>query len=98
LTTAGDQEIDRVIGNARDSVIDQPIIVEGYSNQASAADGMATSRSRSLIIARYLEKRFHLSAKNIGVMPMNATAPPSSGKNSWDGACIVVLASTTGTR
>ena len=92
LSAAGEQEIDQVIGTSEDSVIDQAIIVEGYSNQASAANEMVTSRSRSLIVARYLEKRFHLSAKNIGVMPLNATAPPSSGKDSWDGACIVLVA------
>ena len=84
--------IDQVIGTTKDSVIDQAIIVEGYSNQVSAADEMVTSRSRSLIVAHYLEKRFHLSAKNIGVIPLNATAPPSSGKDSWDGACIVLVA------
>jgi phospholipid/cholesterol/gamma-HCH transport system substrate-binding protein len=92
LTAAGEQEIDHVIGANEDSVIDQPIIVEGYPDQASAATEMVTSRSRSLIVARYLEKRFHLSPENIGVMPLNATAPPSSGKRSWDGACIVLLA------
>ena len=92
LSTAGEQEIDQVIGANEDSVIDQPIIVEGYSDQASTANEMVTSRSRSLIVARYLEKRFHLSDKNIGVMPLNATPPPSSGKNSWDGACIVLVA------
>jgi phospholipid/cholesterol/gamma-HCH transport system substrate-binding protein len=92
LSAAGEQEIDQVIGANEDSVIDQPIIVEGYSNQASAANEMVTSRSRSLIVARYLEKRFHLSAKDIGVMPLSATAPPSSGKDFWDGACIVLLA------
>jgi phospholipid/cholesterol/gamma-HCH transport system substrate-binding protein len=92
LSAAGEQEIDQVIGTTKDSVIDQPIIVEGYSNQASAANEMVTSRSRSLIVARYLEKRFHLSAENIGVMPLNATAPSSSGKDSWDGACIVLVA------
>jgi phospholipid/cholesterol/gamma-HCH transport system substrate-binding protein len=94
LSAAGEQEIDEVIGANEDSVIDQPIIVEGYSNQASAANEMVTSRARSLIVARYLEKRFHLSAENIGVMPLNATAPPASGKQSWDGACIVLVANT----
>jgi hypothetical protein len=83
---------------AKDSVIGQQIVVEGYSNQPSAADEMATSRSRSLIVAHYLEKRFHLNPKNIGLMPMNATAPPSSEKDSWDGACFVLLASTTSTK
>jgi hypothetical protein len=31
-------------------------------------------------------------------MPLNAAAPPSSGKDSWDGACIVLLAGTAGTK
>jgi phospholipid/cholesterol/gamma-HCH transport system substrate-binding protein len=92
LSAAGEQEIDQIIGAAKDSVFDKPIVVEGYSNQASVAEEMATSRSRSLIIAHYLEKRFHLNAKNIGLMPLNATAPSSSGKDSWDGACIVLVA------
>ncbi|MGA3092116.1 MAG: MlaD family protein [Terriglobales bacterium] len=92
LSAAGEQAIDQVIGTAKDSVIGQPIIVEGYSNQASPANEIVTSRSRSLIVAHYLEKHFHLSAKKIGVIALNATAPPSSGKNSWDGACIVLVA------
>jgi phospholipid/cholesterol/gamma-HCH transport system substrate-binding protein len=98
LSAVGEQQIDQVIGAAKDSVMDQPIIVEGYSDHASAADEMATSRSRSLLIAHYLEKRFHLSAKNIGLMPLNGTAPSSSGKDSWDGACIVLLAGIRGTK
>jgi phospholipid/cholesterol/gamma-HCH transport system substrate-binding protein len=91
LSATGEQEIDQIIGVAKDSVFDEPIVVEGYSNQATVAEEMATSRSRSLIVAHYLEKRFHLNAKNIGLMPLNATAPSSSGKDSWDGACIVLV-------
>jgi predicted ABC-type transport system involved in lysophospholipase L1 biosynthesis ATPase subunit len=97
LSAVGEQQIDQVIGAAKDSVMDQPIIIEGYSNHASAADELATSRSRSLLIAHYLEKRFHLSARNIGVMPLSGTAPSSSGKDSWDGACIVLLPGIKGT-
>jgi phospholipid/cholesterol/gamma-HCH transport system substrate-binding protein len=92
LSAAGQQQIDQIIGTVKNSVIDQPLIVEGYSNQALAGDEMVASRSRSILVARYLEEHFHLSARNIGLMPLNATAPPSSGKNSWDGACVVLLA------
>jgi phospholipid/cholesterol/gamma-HCH transport system substrate-binding protein len=92
LSAAGEQEINQLIGEHTDSVTGQPIIVEGYSNQASPANEMVTSWSRSLIVAHYLEKHFHLSAKEIGVIALNATAPPSSGKESWDGACIVLVA------
>jgi len=98
LSAVGEQQIDQAIGAAKDSVMDQPIIIEGYSNHASAADEMATSRSRSLLIAHYLEKRFHLSARNIGLMPLSDTAPSSSGKDSWDGACIVLLPGIKGTK
>jgi hypothetical protein len=93
LSAAGEQEIDQVIGSAKDSVIGQQIVVEGYSNQPSVADQTAASRSRSLIVAHYLEKRFHLSPQNIALMPPNAPTPPSPGKD-WDGACIVLLADT----
>jgi phospholipid/cholesterol/gamma-HCH transport system substrate-binding protein len=91
LSAAGEQQIDQIIGTVKNSVIDQPIIVEGYSNQSSAAGEMASSRSRSILVARYLEKRFHLNPRNIGLMPLNATAPASSGKSSWNGACVVLL-------
>jgi hypothetical protein len=74
------------------------LVSQGILAVPSVADQMAASRSRSLIVAHYLEKRFHLSAKNIGLMPLNAAAPPSSGKDSWDGACIVLLAGTAGTK
>jgi phospholipid/cholesterol/gamma-HCH transport system substrate-binding protein len=97
LSADGEQQIDQVIGAAKDSVMNQPIIIEGYSNHASTGDEMVTSRSRSLLIAHYLEKRFHLSVKNIGLMPLNSTAPSSSGKDSWDGACIVLLTGIKGT-
>ncbi len=93
LSPAGEQQIDQIIGTVKNSVIDQPIIVEGYSNQALAADEMVVSRSRSILVAHYLEEHFHLSARNIGLMPLNATTPASSGKSSWNGACIVLLAS-----
>jgi hypothetical protein len=92
LSASGERQIDRIIGASKNSVVDQPIIVEGYSDQASAAGEMAASRSRTILLARYLEKRFHFNARNIGLMPLNATAPASSGKDSWDGACIVLLA------
>jgi phospholipid/cholesterol/gamma-HCH transport system substrate-binding protein len=91
-SAAGEQEIDRVTGTARDSVIDQPILIEGYSNRASAPHQVATSGSCSLIVAQYLKRRFHRSAKNIRLMPWNAAAAPSSGKASWGGAWIVLLA------
>jgi len=92
LSEAGKMQIDQFIGQAKDTILDRPLVVEGYSDRASAADQIATSDARSVLVAHYLELRFHLSPANIGIMPLNATPPPSSGKNSWNGACIVLLA------
>jgi phospholipid/cholesterol/gamma-HCH transport system substrate-binding protein len=92
LSEAGAMQIDQIIGAAGESASERPMVVEGYSNTGSTADQMVVSRSRALLVARYLEKRFHISAKNVGVMPLNANPPQASGKSSWDGASVVFIA------
>jgi phospholipid/cholesterol/gamma-HCH transport system substrate-binding protein len=91
LSPAGKQQIDQMVGNLRDSVVDVPMVIEGYASQVSPADQIALSRARSLLVAHYLEDRFKLHGKNLGVMPLNDAAPSYSGKTNWDGACIVIL-------
>jgi hypothetical protein len=60
-----------------------------------------TIHSRELLAKTVVERgsalkataaAFNVSAKNVGIMPLNATPPPSSGKTVWNGACIVLLA------
>jgi phospholipid/cholesterol/gamma-HCH transport system substrate-binding protein len=87
LSEVGKMQIDQFIGAAGESVMTRPIVVEGYANQTSPAEEMIVSRSRSLLVSVYLEKRFHLAAKNIGIMPLEATPPVSSGKSSCHGSC-----------
>lgn len=93
LTEAGKQQIDGIVGDEKDGIIDRPIVIEGYSGNSLPQEQLLDSRSRSLLIAHYLEKRFHLRSQDIGVMALNATPPQNSGKSQWDGAVIVVLAS-----
>jgi len=92
LSPAGRLMIAQVLGNLDDSAINQPILIEGYSTQTSPVEQLVLSRARMLLVAHFLELHFHLNSKNIGVMPLNATPPPSAGKSTWDGACIVILA------
>jgi phospholipid/cholesterol/gamma-HCH transport system substrate-binding protein len=91
LTPAGKQQIDQMVGNLRDTVVDAPMIIEGYASRVQPADQIALSRARSLLVTHYLQDRFKLHGKNLGVMPLNDTAPAYSGKTNWDGACIVIL-------
>jgi phospholipid/cholesterol/gamma-HCH transport system substrate-binding protein len=94
LSPAGRLMVAQVLGNLDDSAINQPMVIEGYSTQASGVDQLVLSRSHMLLVAHYLELHFHLNSKNIGVIPLNATPPPAAGKSTWDGACIVILAGT----
>ena len=92
LSPAGRLMVAQVLGNLDDSAINQPMVIEGYSTQTSPVEQLVFSRAHMLLVAHYLELHFHLNSKNIGVMPLNATPPPSAGKSIWDGACIVILA------
>jgi hypothetical protein len=57
------------------------MVIEGYSTQTSPVEQLVLSRAHMLLVAHYLELHFHLNSKNIGVMPLNATPPPSAGKS-----------------
>jgi phospholipid/cholesterol/gamma-HCH transport system substrate-binding protein len=91
LSVEGERQIDQIIGKEKDAIMDEPLVVEGYSSQETGANEIIASRSRSLLVAQYLEKHFHLRSMDIGIMPLNATPPSKSGKVTWDGACIVFL-------
>jgi phospholipid/cholesterol/gamma-HCH transport system substrate-binding protein len=94
LTTTGQQQIDRLVGDLGDGVIDHPIIIEGYSTSGPAAEQINESRTRSILVARYLEKRFHLRPQDIGEIPLGSTPPSALGRPSWNGVCLVILAKT----
>ena len=91
LSDAGKQQIDQIVGNVKDSILMQPIIVEGYSNDADAATQMTFSSERALLVDHYLVQHFHLHSNDIGVVSLNSRPPQSSGKNLWDGASILLL-------
>jgi len=92
LTAEGKRQIDQTIGQEKQTIVDESLVVEGYSSQVTAPNEVINSRSRPLLVAQYLEEHFHLKSTDIGIMPLNATPPPNSGKDTWDGACIVFLA------
>ncbi len=91
LSDAGKQQIDQIVGNVKDSILIQPIIVEGYSNDADAATQMTLSSERALLVDHYLVQHFHLHSNDIGVVSLNSRPPQSSGKNLWDGTSILLL-------
>ncbi len=92
LTLKGQQQIDSFVGNEGPSIVNSPVVIEGYSKARTSSDQLIESRERAILVRDYIEKRFHLSSKNVGFIALQSNPPPATGKTSWGGACIVVLA------
>ena len=69
----------------------RPIIVEGYANSGVAADQLRLSRNRAQAIRQYVQERFEIDPRDLGIVPMKSSPPRELGRASWDGVCIVVL-------
>jgi len=91
LSVEGQAEIDQIAGHAGDGIMELPIMIEGYSTAPLAYEQIAFSNAHSLTVAHYLEKRFKLHSANIGTISLDTKPPQGSGKDSWNGACIVFL-------
>ncbi|MDQ2842592.1 MAG: MlaD family protein [Acidobacteriota bacterium] len=91
LSAEGRQQIDRLVAQLP-NVYGSPLLVEGYSDSGSAAENLIVSRRRAVLVRKYLQVRFHLQPKNLGVIALSSTPPASAGKSTWDGACLVLLA------
>jgi phospholipid/cholesterol/gamma-HCH transport system substrate-binding protein len=74
-----------------DSVVGSPIVIEGYSDGDSAANRLALSRGRAVIVRQYLQNHFQLNPGNLGAVSMMNLPPSGADRQTWDGICIVVL-------
>jgi len=74
-----------------ESVVASPIIIEGYSDSTSFADQLAIARSRSIAVRQYLQNHFQLNPANLGAVSLMNLPPRESGRQTWNGICIVVL-------
>jgi phospholipid/cholesterol/gamma-HCH transport system substrate-binding protein len=91
LTTQGKDLLNRTVVQYGDSAVESPIVIEGYSAGGNAADQLASSRNRAIIVRRYLQMHFQLDPGNLGAVPMMNVPPSGLDHPTWDGICIVVL-------
>lgn len=93
LTLQGKSLLDTALSQYGSSVIDSPIVVEGYSGSESVAERVATSRNRSILVRRYLQTRFQLDPNNLGAVAMENRPPTGLDHPTWNGVAIVILKS-----
>jgi phospholipid/cholesterol/gamma-HCH transport system substrate-binding protein len=73
------------------SIIDSPVVIEGYWNGPDPADQIRFSRRRAMLVRQYLQTHFQLQTSKIGLVPMKNRPPDGAGRRTWDGICIVIL-------
>jgi phospholipid/cholesterol/gamma-HCH transport system substrate-binding protein len=93
LSGKGQIQVDQIVGNEGDAILELPIMIEGYSTAPVPYQQILLSSAHSAAVAHYLEKRFKLQSANLGTISLDAKPPRASGKDLWDGACIVFLSS-----
>ena len=91
LSPHGKALLDDTLARYGDSIVEQPIVVEGYWGGDNTADQIIFSNSRANLVRQYLHSHFQLDLGNLGAVPMRNLPPSRTNHPSWDGICIVVL-------
>ena len=89
LTAGGKALLDSAIERAGNSIVESPIVIEGYWDGEGRADELAFSRSRALLVRQYVQAHFQLDPGNVGAVSMMNLPPPGLDHPTWDGICIV---------
>jgi phospholipid/cholesterol/gamma-HCH transport system substrate-binding protein len=91
LSAAGRLQIDNQVSPVVESLAGDVIIVEGYSLYGTPDEQFVTSRRRADLVRLYLAVHFHIRHSDLGIVPLLSTPPQGSGRESWDGAAIMLL-------
>jgi len=90
LSAAGQAALNGAMAESGDSILESPMIIEGYCGGHST-DQLRISRGRAILVRQYLQTQFQLDSSNLGIVAMKSLPPNGVGRATWDGICIVVL-------
>lgn len=93
LTDEGKAILDKAMSGLTPYLPNNPVVVEGYSTKGAPDQQYLESRQRALAARAYLQQKFHLDPKRAGVMPFGAHPPKGTGRQTWDGLCLVLVES-----
>jgi hypothetical protein len=91
LSAQGRVQLDQAMSEFVPNLPNSPIMVEGYSNQGSPDEQFRESQLRAATVQQYLQTRFQLNPKLVGMIPLGDSPPESSGKKDWNGVSLVLL-------
>ncbi len=93
LTPQGPSILDQALSGLVRYLPNNPIMVEAYSPTGARDQQYLSSEQRGDEVRRFLESRFQVDSKWIGVMPFENQPPKHAGKKTWNGISVVVIQS-----
>lgn len=93
LTSVGQSEIDRALSQVAGYLPNNPVMVEGYSEDGSSAERYLTAMQRATDVKQYLESHFELKPGLVGTIPLDDRPPAGSGPETWNGVCLALVVS-----
>jgi outer membrane protein OmpA-like peptidoglycan-associated protein len=88
LSPQGRGSIDAAVGQLNE-IYGKPLIVEGYASGLSPSEELIQSRRRATLVQTYLQLRYHIQPKDIGIVALRSTPPSATGKTTFDGVSLV---------
>lgn len=91
LSQQGRAFLDQALSQYGDSMLDDPMVVEGYASGGSISLNVDHSRERAVAVRNYICEHFHLATLGIGAVALDDRPPHAAGRTAWDGVSIVLL-------
>ena len=91
ISASGGEYLKQALAQFGDLIVDNPIMIEGYSDADTVSDQLLLSRRRAILVRQYLYTRFQVDAGQMGVVSLRNTPPQGFGKTNWNGVCLVIV-------
>jgi len=91
LSPQGKAVLDQALSQYGDSMLDDPMVVEGYASGGSISQNVDRSRERAVAVRLYICEHFHLATLGVGAVALDDQPPNGAGRSTWDGVSIVLL-------
>jgi phospholipid/cholesterol/gamma-HCH transport system substrate-binding protein len=94
LTYKGRALLNVAVAQYGAAILQSAVVIEGYSDTADAAQRLATSRTRAILVRNYVQSHFQLEPTTIGSVALENRPPAGVDRADWNGIAIVVVKSS----
>jgi phospholipid/cholesterol/gamma-HCH transport system substrate-binding protein len=93
LTADGRARLDSAIATYLDYLPDNPVMIEGYATEGTAAERIQRSRTRASLVREYLMREHDLMPQHTGYIALGESASGSPSGETWDGVAVTLFLS-----